>query len=96
MYQHAQQPVEKAPAPAEPAAQRRAGVESAKPYPHRFGEYALEGPPRTEAAAASAAEGSVVQRAVGFEFETAVPMRTSPSDKTIPYGLSVFRSKDDA
>ena len=87
MYQHAQQPVEKKPAPAEPAAQRRAGSESAKPYPHRFGEYALEGPPRT---AAAAADGSVVQRAVGLEFETAVALRTTPSKQQIPYGTTVF------
>lgn len=32
----------------------------------------------------------VIQRDVGFEFETGVPVKTTPSDTSVPYGVQLF------
>lgn len=37
-----------------------------------------------------------VQRKVGFEFETALSIKTTPGDGDIPYGVDVFKSSDDS
>ena len=51
---------------------------------HRLTDYAL----------ADAAADAPIQRKVGLEFETAVPIRTTPSAKAIPYGYSVSIAKN--
>jgi hypothetical protein len=79
-------PVPQAPTAGAAASLRAPAPDSPSPAvgAHRLTDYAL----------ADAAADAPIQRKVGLEFETGVPLRTTPSTKSISYGYPVTVAKD--